>query len=82
MMLQRTDVTLVLQKNDCYVHLPFSIGDDNGCKTNSVFYFKLHGRSDVGQIRCDYIMFVECGLHPSVTKLHGAVVVKKTYVIC
>ena len=29
-----------------------------------------------------HIMFVECGLHPSVTKLHGAVVVKKTYVIC
>ena len=26
-------------KNACYVHIEFSIGDENGCKTNSVFDF-------------------------------------------
>ena len=27
-------------KNACYVHISFIIGDENGCKTNLVFYFK------------------------------------------
>ena len=25
--------------NDCYVHISFILGDENGCKTNSAFYF-------------------------------------------
>ena len=32
--------TSFAQKNTCYVYHLFSIGDENGCKTNSVFYFK------------------------------------------
>ena len=27
-------------QNTCYVHISFIIGDENGCKTKSVFYFK------------------------------------------
>ena len=28
-------------QNTCYVHISFIIGDENVCKTKSVFYFKL-----------------------------------------
>ena len=33
--------TSFAKKNACYVHITFIIGDENGCKTNSVFYFNV-----------------------------------------
>ena len=34
---------IIFAKKACYVHIKFIIGDENACKTNSVFYFKAFG---------------------------------------